>query len=329
VTTTATAQPASAAPHARPLADAVLGCRILLTTLLHWRRHPLTARALREALLWLAFRPKYRQFEPALLVTRSQIDAFLRDGWDYTEERLALLQKVTTFPINRTGVRRLAQLRDHMETARDGSFSDVVEIIYDDPMYAIFQHVGQAFRNQVTGRQPFVLREIDRMSRRPDRICDVGCGSGILLGDVLERCQRASGFGVDVSTAMLQHARAVLTARGLARRANLINGDARRLPFPDDTFDMVLAMEVIEHVPDPLSAVRELARILAPDGVLVTSVPVRDAVPTHLHVFDTEEEVIALYHAAGLRPVRQAVADVAPGIPNVVVASVRSPAGVT
>jgi SAM-dependent methyltransferase len=324
MTTATAAQPAAAAQRVRPFADTALGIRILLNTMLHRRRHPLTARALREALLWLAFRPKYRQFEPALLVTRAQIDAFLRDGWDYTEERLALLRKVTTFPINRAGVRRLAQLRDHMETARDGSFSDVVEIIYDDPMYAIFQHVGQAFRNQVTGRQPFVLGEIERMFRRPQRICDVGCGSGILLGDVLEFCPRASGCGVDVSTTMLRHAHAVLAARGLARRAYLVNGDARRLPFPDDGYDLVLAMEVIEHVPDPLAAVRELARILAPDGVLVTSVPVRDAVPTHLHVFDSPEEVMALYHAAGLQPVRQAVADVAPGIPNVVVASVRS-----
>ena len=48
-------------------------------------------------------------------------------------------------------------------------------------------------------------------------------------------------------------------------------GDATTLPFPDDSFDLVLAIEVLEHVPGPEAALSELARVCS--GTFVASVP--------------------------------------------------------
>lgn len=52
-----------------------------------------------------------------------------------------------------------------------------------------------------------------------------------------------------------------------------LNGDALRLPFPDDTFDRIICSEVFEHIPDDQGAMRELARVLKPGGVLAATVP--------------------------------------------------------
>lgn len=52
-------------------------------------------------------------------------------------------------------------------------------------------------------------------------------------------------------------------------------GDLLALPFPADSFDVVICSEVIEHTTDPEHAVRELARVLRPDGILVVTVPNR------------------------------------------------------
>lgn len=52
-----------------------------------------------------------------------------------------------------------------------------------------------------------------------------------------------------------------------------VNGDALRLPFPDDTFDRVICSEVFEHIPDDEGAMVELHRVLKPGGVLAATVP--------------------------------------------------------
>ena len=58
-----------------------------------------------------------------------------------------------------------------------------------------------------------------------------------------------------------------------ALRAARVNGDALRLPFPDDTFDRIIASEVLEHIPDDAGALAELARVLRPGGTIAVTVP--------------------------------------------------------
>jgi SAM-dependent methyltransferase len=60
----------------------------------------------------------------------------------------------------------------------------------------------------------------------------------------------------------------------LARTSGVdILGDAIRLPFPDASFALVLSQEMVEHVPDPFQAVREMARVLRPGGTLYLQAP--------------------------------------------------------
>jgi SAM-dependent methyltransferase len=94
----------------------------------------------------------------------------------------------------------------------------------------------------------------------PERVVDVGCGTG----DVTERLAReaeARVVALDLSPRMA----ALAAARGLPA----LTGDIERLPFPDGSFDAVLANRVLYHLPDLDAGLAELARILRPGGRLV------------------------------------------------------------
>ena len=97
------------------------------------------------------------------------------------------------------------------------------------------------------------------------RVLDVGCGDGVL--SVTLARQGAHVTGVDVDRSMLDAARD--RARSAHADATYIEGNARSLPFADDTFDVVVAVTVLCFVPDADSAVSEMARVLRPGGRLV------------------------------------------------------------
>lgn len=91
------------------------------------------------------------------------------------------------------------------------------------------------------------------------RILDVGCGTGIVL-EHLEPYGLATGL--DFSNTALEFCR----KRGATR---LVQGQGERLPFASDSFDVVTAFGVIEHIEDDRSAVAEWCRVLKPGGRLV------------------------------------------------------------
>ncbi|MFO0609587.1 MAG: class I SAM-dependent methyltransferase [Polyangiales bacterium] len=93
---------------------------------------------------------------------------------------------------------------------------------------------------------------------------DVGCQLGALPVALGERGARVTG--VDVDDALLDGARRRCDCYGAA--ASFVKARAEALPFPTASFDVVTFVDVIEHVEDALSAVRELARVLRPGGVL-------------------------------------------------------------
>lgn len=97
------------------------------------------------------------------------------------------------------------------------------------------------------------------------RCLDVGCGTGNSYARELQR-RGGDYVGVDVSET------AVAAARAAGLQAEVI-ADAAELPFPDESFDLVLCVEVFEHLFAPDSAAREIRRVLRPGGRLVASTP--------------------------------------------------------
>lgn len=104
------------------------------------------------------------------------------------------------------------------------------------------------------------LRHIPPPAREGARLLDVACGAG-LLAPHLAAAHSYEHVGVDISAAALGQA--------VAHGVTAVRGDVTRLPFRDESFDVVVAGEVLEHVRDLPSVVSEVCRVLRTGGTLV------------------------------------------------------------
>jgi len=98
---------------------------------------------------------------------------------------------------------------------------------------------------------------------RGARILDAGCGSG---RNMIELAPYGSVTGVELSE----------TSVALARERDageVVAGSVLEMPFADDSFDLAVSLDVIEHLEDDLTALRELRRTVAPGGSLLVTVP--------------------------------------------------------
>ena len=116
-------------------------------------------------------------------------------------------------------------------------------------------------------RRHIFLSMLDRYmgADKPDgrRVLDVGCGTGTML-TYLARYGKPEGVDIDAEAIDYCH------ARGLER---VSQAPAESLPYGDDTFDLVTALDVIEHTDDDIAVLREVGRVLRPGGKVLLTVP--------------------------------------------------------
>lgn len=121
--------------------------------------------------------------------------------------------------------------------------------------------------------------DFDRLRLRPgERVLDVGCGAGRHSIEALRRGACAVALDLDrheVARALGAGpaAEGLLGAPLAGGAPRPVCGDALRLPFAAGSFDVVVASEVLEHVPDDRGALAELVRVLRPGGRLAVTVP--------------------------------------------------------
>jgi SAM-dependent methyltransferase len=156
--------------------------------------------------------------------------------------------------------------------------------------------------------------------RHGDLVLDLGCGAGRHAFEAMRRGARVVAF--DYDAAELKDVKAMFAALRQDevpsdRVGVCTNGDATVLPFPDATFDRVIAAEVLEHIPADQVAMSELARVLKPGGTMAVTVPAWLAeqvcwrlsdeyhapfVPGgHVRIY-SEPELRSKLRGAGLRP---------------------------
>ncbi|AJE43271.1 class I SAM-dependent methyltransferase [Streptomyces nodosus] len=99
------------------------------------------------------------------------------------------------------------------------------------------------------------------------RILDIGCGPGTITADLAELVPDGRVTGVDHAPGILEQARATAGARGLTN-VEFAVADVHALDYPDDTFCVVHAHQVLQHVGDPVQALREMHRVTRPGGLI-------------------------------------------------------------
>jgi SAM-dependent methyltransferase len=99
-----------------------------------------------------------------------------------------------------------------------------------------------------------------------DTLLDVACGGGIVVCAFAPYLRHATG--IDMTTAMLERARALAAEKGLANVA-WREGEVERLPYPDGAFTIVVTRFAMHHFLDPAAVFREMVRVCAPGGRVV------------------------------------------------------------
>jgi len=111
-------------------------------------------------------------------------------------------------------------------------------------------------------RNPWIARQIEsHLAAGPRRVLDVGCGGGFLSNHLGSLGHEVTGL--DASADAL----GVAALHDRSGSVRYQQGDALHLPFPDGCFDVVCAMDFLEHVEDRDRAIAEAARVLAPSGL--------------------------------------------------------------
>jgi SAM-dependent methyltransferase len=101
--------------------------------------------------------------------------------------------------------------------------------------------------------------------RSGQRLLDIGCGPGTITADLAQRVAPGQVTGLDLEEAMVLRAATVAQERGLTN-VDFTVGDIHALEFDDATFDVVHAHQVLQHVADPVAALREMRRVCRPGG---------------------------------------------------------------
>jgi demethylmenaquinone methyltransferase/2-methoxy-6-polyprenyl-1,4-benzoquinol methylase len=159
---------------------------------------------------------------------------------------------------------------------------------------------------------PFVWTEqmrteaVDMLDLAPDdRVLDVGCGTGFATEGLLERVETV--HGIDQSPHQLAQAYPKFGKRG---RVCFHLGDAERLPFADDSFDVVWSSGSIEYWPDPVATLREFRRVVRPGGQVLVVGPNEPAgavarrLAHAMMLFYDEREAQEMFEAAGFESIR-------------------------
>ena len=125
-------------------------------------------------------------------------------------------------------------------------------------------------------------------------VLDVGCGPGTITVDLARTVAPGVVTGIDTSAKVLEQARAYAADEGVPN-VTFVEADVYELPFADDSFDIVHAHQVLQHVSDPVAALREIKRVTRPGGL----VAVRDADYAAMAWYPQSEALTewnALYH---------------------------------
>ncbi|WP_142860279.1 methyltransferase domain-containing protein [Salinigranum halophilum] len=162
--------------------------------------------------------------------------------------------------------------------------------------------------------------------QRDDRVLDVGCGTGFATEGLLEHTDDV--HGLDQSVHQMERA---FEKFGKRDRVKFYRGDAERLPFKDDTFDVVWSSGSIEYWPNPVDALVEFRRVVKPGNQVLVVGPddpkssVFQKLADAIMLFYDEEEAQRMFEAAGYVDIEHRVLQRRPGSPRAIVTVARAP----
>ena len=165
----------------------------------------------------------------------------------------------------------------------------------------VYDRVNPFIWNEESRSEALALLDIDP----DDRVLDVGCGTGFATEGLLAHVDTV--YGLDQSVHQMEQAWKKFGKRG---PVVFSRGDAERLPYKDDTFDVVWSSGSIEYWPNPVEGLRELRRVAKPGGQVLVVGPnypsntVFQKLADAIMLFYDEEEADRMFREAGYEDFR-------------------------
>lgn len=131
---------------------------------------------------------------------------------------------------------------------------------YGEKWYTAFDDPIALLRAENKIKVPWILQYLKNHGNNHRRVLDVGCGGGFLSNELALSGLKVTG--VDLSPESLKVARAYDQTKSV----NYEVADAFHLPYPDESFDILTAMDFLEHVENPAIVIKEFSRVLRPGG---------------------------------------------------------------
>jgi SAM-dependent methyltransferase len=227
------------------------------------------------------------------------VDAY--SMWQRADQIIADVLAVT-----QTGPEEIARLlRRYIRLRREQDdhlpFDEACRGIYDQSFYPVVTHFTYALQPSATARLNFVKGVVKSINARQASFADLGCGSGVILSEILMMKPLWTGHGLDISREAIAYARKLAAHKQVADRTSFRAGNVTHLPYADESLNLVIASEIIEHMPEPELVVREIARVLKPGGQLILTMPLESHTPGHIHTLSSREDLRDLCEQAGLR----------------------------
>lgn len=200
-------------------------------------------------------------------------------------------------------------MREEVHFRRTGEYrlktiEQAVEAVYGDPAFMARYLNGLLlsqvmWRNQTAAIERFV-REFLPNQESGGAYLEIGPGHGIYAYLAADSGRFSSMTGWDISETSLQETRDALTRLGTQAEVELRIRDIQKPASQTERFDSIAISEVLEHLENPLLALKTLRAALAPGGQIFINVPVNSPAPDHIYLWETPEDVIRDVESCGL-----------------------------
>lgn len=152
-----------------------------------------------------------------------------------------------------------------MNSTSSNSVNNSIYETYGQKWYTADDDPVALLRHESKAKTPWVIENIKAKFplNSTTQVLDVGCGGGFLSNELAK--QNLSVTGVDIAEDSIQ----VAALYDSTKSVKYLQADAYQLPFPDASFDVITAMDFLEHVENPQKVIREFSRVLKPDGLFI------------------------------------------------------------
>jgi ubiquinone/menaquinone biosynthesis C-methylase UbiE len=134
------------------------------------------------------------------------------------------------------------------------------------------KHLYQKYKHQV--ESSFLKKAISSLNENKIKVLDVACGTGRMLPEVFSNKNEIEYVGLDTSESMTNILKQKAKEMGVEKKVKIVVGDATKIPFEDNSFDLVYSFHLLWHIPqeEQEKIIKEMLRVTKPNGMIIFDV---------------------------------------------------------